>query len=121
MPGHMPWVGSHIGSDGIRKFVGDLDAHLIFKHFAADHLYADAECGAVFVRGCAVCTARATGRSYQDSFVHFLGFRNLKLTHFRELPGYGMAVCRHLSGAHWGEAAARRGHLPALPPCLGPG
>ena len=86
MPGHMPWVGSHIGFDGIRKFVGDLDAHLIFKHFAADHLYADAECGAVFARGCAVCTARATGRSYQDSFVHFLGFRNLKLTHFREYP-----------------------------------
>lgn len=83
---YMPWVGRHIGREGMREFLAGLDERLVFKYFVPDAFHADTVSGAVFSRGLAVCTVRATGRTYQNNFAHFLQFDGDLLTHFREYP-----------------------------------
>jgi ketosteroid isomerase-like protein len=83
---YMPWVGRHVGGEGMREFMAGLDERLVFKYFVPDAFHADTVSGAVFSRGLAVCTVRATGRTYQNNFAHFLQFDGNLLTHFREYP-----------------------------------
>lgn len=83
---HMPWVGRHVGGHGMREFMTGLDERLVFKYFVPNEFHADTVSGSVFSRGLAVCTVRATGRTYQNNFAHFLRFDGRLLTHFREYP-----------------------------------
>ncbi len=83
---YMPWAGRHTGPAGMREFMAALDEHLIFKYFVPESFIADSEAEAVFSRGLAVCTVRATGRTYQNNFAHFMQFEGGRLIHFREYP-----------------------------------
>jgi ketosteroid isomerase-like protein len=87
---YVPFSGDYHGKQEVAQFFADMMHAQEAEHFAPQQAIAEADL--VMVTGQARWKVRATGRSYDEPWVHIFTVRNGKVLQFRQF--YDTAACR---------------------------